>query len=141
MESSGTLYELADEIMRQYIKIYLELVRRTQGFVNLQAEHLEILEERVLVLGGTESPLDPVITSSDQVVEERLRMQAVPFDVEQAITKGVYIKIRARVAELVDQLYSATEGFTSFDAVYISRHAYLLPILQRLANISSKAEL
>ena len=45
------------------------------------------------------------------------------------------------VKSLLDQLDQATNGFTKFDPAYISANPYMLPILQRLAGISSKAQL
>jgi len=127
--------------MRRYVKIYLELARKTQGLANLEPAHLPAFEQKVVVLGGIGSPLDPASLSPSQVVDEWLRMQAVPFEVELAVTKGVYIELRDRVETLVEELEQATEKFLKFDPNYISNHPYFLPILQRLADIPSKAEL
>lgn len=99
------------------------------------------MHKKLVVLNGIDSSLDPVSSSAEQVVQEWRRRQALPFDVESAITKGVYIQLRNRVENLLDELEQATKGFLEFDSVYIQSHPYMLPILQRLANISSKAEL
>lgn len=140
-EKTVTLYALADAAMRRYIEVYVELARVTKGFTDLEQVHLSGLEQRAVVLGGIGSPLDPADTFSDQVIEERLRMQAVPFEVERAITRGVYIELRQRVKGLVEELEQASAGFMEFDSTFISSHPHFLPVLQRLADIPSKAEL
>jgi hypothetical protein len=68
-------------------------------------------------------------------------MRAIPFDVETAITKGMYIQLRARVEENLSELEKSTNGFVDFDPAYIRANPHMLPLLQRLANISSKAHL
>ncbi|HEY0756391.1 MAG TPA: hypothetical protein VGD98_20720, partial [Ktedonobacteraceae bacterium] len=93
------------------------------------------------ILGGIDSLLNPFNATSESVVQEWQRMRAIPFNLETAITKGVYIRLRSRSEQLLDQLDRATEGFTTFSPTYISATPYMLPILQRLANIPSKAQL
>jgi len=61
--------------------------------------------------------------------------------VESAITKGVYLLLRERTSQLLTELEEATAGFVRFTPDYIRENPRMLPILQRLANISSKAEL
>lgn len=136
-----TLYALAGRVIRRYIKVYLEMARTTKGFTDVKQTDLLNFERRVIVLGGISSPLDPAGVSPDRVAEEWLRMQAVPFEVEQAITKGVYIELRQRVEVLVKELEQATASFMEFAPDYISDHPHFLPVLQRLADIPSKAEL
>ncbi len=140
-EQAETLYSLAGRVMRRYVRIYLELARKTQGLAHLEPAHLPDFEQRMIILGGIGSPLDPANLSPDQVVDEWLRMQAVPFEIELAVTKGVYVKLRDRVETLVEELEQATESFLKFDPGYISNHPYFLPILQRLADMPSKAAL
>jgi hypothetical protein len=140
-KESETLYSTGDRVMRKYIGIYLELARKSKGFTDLRREHLPGFEQKIMVLGGIGSPLDPADVDSDRVVGEWQRMRAVTFDVEKSITKGVYIELRARVRNLIGELKTSTSNFLSFDSDYISEHPYFLPVLQRLADISSKAEL
>ncbi len=137
----GTLYGLAKEAMKDYVQVYLELTRNTSGLANILPEHVQEFAQKLVVLSGIDSSLEPVSSSAEQVVQEWRRRQAVPFDVESAITKGVYIQLRNRVENLLDELEQATKGFLEFHSSYIQSHPYMLPILQRLANISSKAEL
>lgn len=139
--NTGTLYAIAKEAMKDYVQIYLDLTRKTNALANILPEHLQKFAEKLVILSGIDSSLDPVSTSAEQVVQEWRRRQAVPFDVESAITKGVYIQLRNRVENLLNEVEQATNGFREFDYSYIQSHPYMLPILQRLANISSKAEL
>jgi len=137
----GTLYALARAAMKDYVQIYLELTRNTNALANILPEHVQEFAQKLIVLSGIDSSIDPVASSAEQIVQEWRRRQAIPFDVESAITKGVYIQLRDRVENLLDELEHATKGFIEFDSGYIQSHPYMLPILQRLANISSKAEL
>jgi hypothetical protein len=140
-EANGTLYAMATDVMKDYITVYLDLAKRTKGFSDVGVKHVQHLAQRTIILSGINSPLPPSETSPSQVVEEWKRMKAVRFEVEPAITCGVYIQLRARAEQLLDKLQAATKGFMEFPATYISSNPQMLPILQRLANISSKADL
>ncbi len=65
----------------------------------------------------------------------------MPFDIERSITIGVYSLIRPFADELYDTADKLTKGFTKFDAEVLRNNPYLLPILQHLAGIFSKANL
>lgn len=137
----GTLYSIAMEEMKHYIAVHLELARKTNGLTDIKPENVQNLEQKIVVLGGIGSLLNPFQATDEAVVQEWQRMQAVPFSIELAITKGVYIRLRNISEQFLDQLEQATRGFSIFEPKYILAHPYLLPILQRLANISSKAQL
>lgn len=140
-EETGTLYTLADQIMRQYIQVFLDLSRRSQSFSRLQVEHVQTNKQKTLILGGIDSTLLAESATPEQVLAERERLMAVGFDVEMAVTRGVYLELRSRVSEMAQELDAATNGFLQFSPSYISQNPHFLPILQRLANVSSKAEL
>lgn len=140
-EEESTLYELATEAIRDQIRVYLTLIEQTKGFTSIEPGHVQDIGERQIVLGGIDSPLDPAITTPEQVVEEWKRRRAVPVDVEAAVTKGVYVQLRSRVEKFLDTLEEATQGLRHFDAAYVQTNPHLLPLLQRLAGIPSKAEL
>jgi hypothetical protein len=140
-EASSTLYKIAKEAMKEYVQIYLELSKVSSGFANIQLEQIQSFEQKLILLNGIDSSLDPEEATANEVLQELLRMQAIPFDVESAITKGVYIKLRSQIENLLNELDSFTKGFEEFDADYIQANPYMLPILQRLANITSKAAL
>ena len=139
--AATTLYAAAGAAMAEIILVYLALAARTDGFNRIEVGHVTDVVERRIVLGGINSPLDEEQVSNEEVVNEWARMQAVPFSVENAVTRGVYIKLRARVTELLERMESQTNGFTRFDAAFVSDNAYLLPVFQRLLNISSKSKL
>jgi hypothetical protein len=66
-------------------------------------------------------------------------MQAIPFDVESAITKGVYIKLRSRVEKLLNELYNLTKGFEEFSSDYIQANPYIpYSALQGVVSLFSR---
>lgn len=140
-EEEGTLYNLATEAIRDHIRVYLSLIDQTKGFTLIDPGHVRNIGARLIVLGGIDSPLAPATATPEQVVEEWRRRRAVPFDIEAAVTKGVYIQLRNRVEKYLDELERATQGLRQFSVAYIQANPHLLPLLQRLAGISSKAEL
>lgn len=137
----STLYAVAGSAMADIIKVYLRLAARTEGFNKLSAPDVNYVVERRIVLGGVSSPLDADAATAQDVVDEWTRMQAVPFSVENAVTRGVYIALHNRVTELLEQMEEQTNGFMTFDGAFVSRNPYLLPIFQRLLNITSKSKL
>ena len=139
--STSTLYALAGKAMKEYIDVYLSLSRTTSSFTNVEAKDSRDFVQKLIILAGINSPLDPDSVDSHEVVQEWQRMRAVPFDVESAVTKGVYIQLRSRTEDLLTELGEATQDYRNFNATYISANPHMLPILQRLADISSKAEL
>lgn len=137
----ATLYAVATEAMEEEIAVYLELASETQGFSVVTVPNLTDEVQRRIVLGGISSPLDEVTASPADVFAEWQRMQAVPFSVENAVTRGVYLRLRDRVDSLLEQMRVATKDFTHFDPTFIAEHAYLLPVFQRLLAAPSKAKL
>lgn len=138
---TGTLYGIAMDAIKDYIEIYLPLASATHGFSVVESSHAATFAQRMIILGGINSPLDPSTSSPAEVVAEWERMRAIPFDVENGVTKGVYVQLRSRSENLLDELERVSKGFMEFPPEYIVSNPHMLPILQRLANISSKAEL
>jgi hypothetical protein len=139
--SEPSLYETAREEMERLIEVYLSLLEASDGLSALKAEHLDGVDSRRIVLAGIGAPEDAESVDSDFAVREYGRRSAVTFDVETAITTGVYLVVRGRAAELLADLADDTSEFSGIDAEYIERHPHLLPILMRIAGIFSKAEL
>jgi hypothetical protein len=138
-ETTETLYQIADAEIRLCIKAYLELAKATKGFADVRAEDLTDARTRVILLAGLSAQrLD---YNANDTVEEWRRRQAIPFDLEAAITAGVYRDIRACGVRFLDQIEKATDKFTRFDAAFINQNPYLLPVLQHLSGIFSKAAL
>jgi hypothetical protein len=136
-----TLYAVAGEAMDAEIEVYLDLATATDGFSRLSAADTDSVAKRRIVLGGIGSPLSPDDTTPEQVVDEWIRTQSVPFNVENAVTTGVYLRLRERVSELLSELSDQTDGFISFSADLIHATPYLLPVYQRLLNATSKSKL
>jgi hypothetical protein len=136
-----SLYQLADREIRESIKTYLDLAKATSGLSKVTVADVESDRARLILLAGINAmPVDSSPTA-EEAVEEWRRRQAVPFDLEAAITAGVYARIRSAGARFLDELEGATRGFTEFDPELIVKRPYLLPLLQHLAGIFSKAAL
>jgi hypothetical protein len=115
-ESSSTLYGIAMNLMKGYIDVYLKLVNETKGFALVEPKDTQEYEQKLIILTGINSNLNPINSTADDVVQEWERRQAIIFDVEASITKGVYIKMREVCKELINELRQ------------IDTHLYMLKI-------------
>lgn len=140
-EGEATLYELAGEEMQRLIAIYLGLVERTNGLASVGPDDVRGLDERRIVLAGLGAGENAGDVTSEFVAEEVQRRAAVQFDVEVAITTGVYLVLRERAAAQLQALAVETQEFGAIDAEYIRTHAHLLPLFMRIAGVFSKADL
>ena len=117
------------------------MAKATAGLSRITTSDIEDPRAKVILLAGLNAlPATPLLTA-EQVVEEWKRRQAVPFDLEAAITAGVYSNIRGVGARFLDELEERTSSFTDFPPEFISTNPYLLPLIQHLAGIFSKAAL
>ena len=139
MAATQTLYQIANDEIRRCIDVYLRLVEQSKGLTALLPEHLPEDRGRVIVMAGLGIAAQPA--TAEEVCAEWQRRQALPFDLETGITAGVYTNLRTIADTFYEQLSEATEGFTRFNAAYLSENPYLLPLLQHLGGIFSKAKL
>jgi hypothetical protein len=139
MDDTPTLYQLADTEIRRCISAYLHLMRETQNLAVIEQRHVADQRTRVILLAGL--GIRKFDVSPAEAIEEWKRRQAIPFDLETAVTTEVYRHIRALGASFLDNLETTSHGFTSFDPGFIQRNPYLLPLLQHLAGVFSKAKL
>ena len=126
--------------MSRLIAIYLDMADLTSGFVVPSVEVLQTEDQRRILLSGIGSPMAET-ESADRVFEEWSRMQAVPFNVEEAVSRGVYVALDEAVGHLIEDLSRRTNGFTNFDPDFIAANPQFLPVFQRLLNVSSKDKL
>lgn len=133
-----TLYRIADTEIRTCIENYLVLSKATSGLSDVRPEHLRNARTRTILLAGLNVRAE---CTAEEAVEEWKRRQAIPFDLETAIAAGVYRDIRRAGIKFLDALEAATDGFKSFEAEFIQKNPYLLPLLQHLSGIFSKAAL
>jgi hypothetical protein len=138
-ESQSTLYQIADAEIRSCIEVYLDLMRATKGLSDVKPKHLREERARIILLAGL--AIQQFEQTPKLAAEEWQRRQAVPFDLESAITFGVYRNIRECGVRFLDNVEKMTKGFTEFAPEFIQKNPYLLPILQHLAGIFSKAAL
>jgi len=134
-----SLYKLADEEIRFCISDYLELMEASSGLSNLRLEHIDSDRKRLIILAGLN--VHNLDQTADIAFDEWTRRQAIPFDVETAITSGVYINIRGAGAEMLNFVEKETKGFSLFNAEFVHQNPACLPLLQHLAGIFSKAAL
>ncbi|HDN25793.1 MAG TPA: hypothetical protein ENG03_01590 [Thioploca sp.] len=136
-----TIYQLAKEAMTVEIERYLNLLNLSNGLENVQEAHLLELDTAKLFAAGI--GVEFLENDSDlakKLIEERRRKSAVPFDVEQAVTMGVYNKVRLHVITLFEVAEQLTNGFTTFDTDTLHQNSVLLPIFQNILALS-KAQL
>jgi hypothetical protein len=140
--SEKSLYTDAKENMKHLISLYLKITGETAGLSNLLPEHFEDEETRELILAGFGSSLhSQTNVSSKQAWSEWDRRKAIHFDVEAAVSFGVYHKLRAKSEAILNEIERSTNSFSSWDAEQIRRHPYWLPLLQRIAGVFSKSAL
>lgn len=139
MASPQTLYQVANDEIRRCIDVYLKLAEQSKGLTTLLPEHLSESRGRVIVMSGLGLSVQPA--TAEEVCSEWQRRQALSFDLETGITAGVYTNLRCVAETFYEQLNEATDGFTRFDAGYLVENPHLLPLLQHLAGIFSKAKL
>ena len=138
-ETEATLYQVADAEIRSCIEVYLELIRVTKGLSDVKTEHLTQERAKVILLAGI--AIQQFDVTPEQAAEEWKRRQAIPFDLEAAITHGVYTNIRKCGVRFLDSVEKLTRNFTSFDPDFIHKNPYLLPLLQHIAGVFSKSAL
>lgn len=139
MAAPQTLYQIANDEIRRCIDVYLKLAERSKGLTALLPEHLPDSRGRVIVMAGL--GVAARLATAEEVCSEWQRRQALSFDLETGITAGVYSNLRTVAETFYEQLSEATDGFTRFDKGYLADNPYLLPLLQHLAGVFSKAKL
>lgn len=139
MTTQRTLYRIAGAEIRRCIDVYLTLVQESNGLTAILPEHLVEERARVIVLAGI--GVAPRPATPEEVHLEWQRRQALIFDLETAITTGVYASLRAVAESLYEEVRAATDGFTRFEPSYLIRNPHVLPLLQHLGGVFSKAKL
>lgn len=139
MAAPQTLYQIANDEIRRCIDVYLKLAEQSKDLTGLLPEHLPESRGRIIVMAGLGVAARPA--TAEEVCSEWQRRQALSFDLETGITAGVYTNLRSVAETFYEQLSEATDGFTRFDTGYLAKNPYLLPLLQHLAGIFSKAKL
>lgn len=136
-----TLYELASREMERIIKIYLQLAKDSKNFSQVEQNQLKTVEARRLLLVGLGSADDANAATPKAAAEEWKRRQAIPFDIEGGVTVGVYLSLREKASAMYDELEKATKKFKVFDSAYIAKNPHVLPLLQHVGGLFSKAHL
>lgn len=137
--NNQTLYQVADAEIRKCIEAYLMLTKETHNLSVVEENHVKDQRAGVILLAGLgvrRFDIEP-----REVVEEWKRRNAIPFDLEAAITTEVYRRIRELGATFLESVEKRTQGFKNFEADFIHENPYLLPLFQHLAGVFSKSKL
>lgn len=134
-----TLYQLADQEIRACISDYLELADQTNGLSSVSVGAVNSDRKAVILLAGLN--VHGGKTTAERSVDEWSRRRAVPFDIETGITAGVYNNIRNAGKGFFEEVRVATKDFNEWEPAYINANPHVLPILQHLSGIFSKAAL
>ena len=138
-ETQLTLYQIADAEIRKCIESYLAIAKATDGLATITPEDVRDERARTILLAGLHAPNTEM--TPEQVSEEFKRQRAVPFDLEAAITFGVYRNIRQCGLRFLDFVEAKTRHFTTFEPDFIKENPYLLPVFQHLSGVFSKSAL
>lgn len=139
MASLETLYQIADAEIRRCIEVYLGLAQASRGLTAVVPQHLADERARIIVMAGL--GIQPRQSTPDEVHAEWQRRQALSFDLETAITAGVYSNLRTVAESLYEEVRAQTNGFTRFEPAYLVDNPQVLPLLQHLSRVFSKAKL
>jgi len=139
MATLKTLYQIADAEIRRCIDVYLALAQASRGLTAVVPQHLVDERARIIVMAGLGIP--PRAATPEEVHAEWQRRQALIFDLETAITAGVYTNLRTVAESLYEDVRSRTSDFTRFDPAYLVENPHVLPLMQHLSGIFSKAKL
>lgn len=134
-----TLYQIADAEIRRCIDVYVSLTKISKGLTALDPRHLRDERARVIVLAGL--GLSPRAATPKEVHAEWERRQALPFDLETGVTAGVYMNLRSVGESLYEEVRLRTRDFSEFDPTYLVENPHVLPLLQHLGGVFSKARL
>lgn len=134
-----TLYQLANQEIRACISDYLELIDQTNGLSSVSVEAVNSDRKVIILLAGLNVQGGEATT--ERAVDEWSRRRAVPFDIETGITAGVYNNIRNAGKAFLEEVRVATKDFNEWEPAYIKANPHVLPILQHLSGIFSKAAL
>lgn len=91
------------------------------------------------MLAGINAPLEDF--APETVVREWERRRAIPIDIEAGITAGVYVNIRGAGDLYLHEVKVGTDGFRNWSPDFIRENPHILPLLQHLSGVFSKAAL
>ncbi len=131
-----TIYQVAQELMRVEIDRYLYLAEVSDGFNKIEKKHLIDHDTALLFCAGIDSQINVDEDNYQYLINDFKRKPAVLFDIENAVSMGVYRQIRPYIRELYAKAIDVTNGFTKFNPIDIKNHPYLLPVFQSLLGYS-----
>jgi hypothetical protein len=136
-----TIYSKATIAINEEILVYLDLIKQSDGFQKLETKLFGNIDTARLFANGlgVEIP-DDVQDYGNWLISEHQRKIAVKFDIEGAVTYGVYRKVRDYVSSLYDKIEVITSGFSDISETHILANPWSIPIFQNILGLS-KAQL
>lgn len=134
-----TLYQLANKEFRACVSAYLELADQTNDLSSVSVEAVDSDRKAKILLAGLN--VHGGEATAEHAVDAWARRRAIPFDIETGIAAGVYNNVRDAGKEFFEEVRVSTKDFHEWDPAYINANPHVLPILQHLSGIFSKAAL
>lgn len=136
-----TIYVAATKAINIEIDKYLDLVSKSNSFEDLKPEFFEDLNLAEMFAAGIGTSVDLSNPDyKDYLINEYKRKIAVGFDVENAVTLGVYRIVRDYVVLLFDNAQKFTNDFKVFNENDLIENPETLPVFQNILGLS-KAQL
>jgi len=124
--------------MHAEIAFYRRLVSKTNGFRKLEKSIFNDKNLKRIFAAGLGVNSD---RAADELINEFNRRTTVRFDIESAVSVGVYAALRAYADQLFDEVYEQTGAFSNITADFLRENANYLPVFQQLHSQVSKAQL
>ncbi|MBL1222078.1 hypothetical protein JET18_14600 [Chryseobacterium sp. L7] len=132
-----TIYSKATTAINTEINIYLDLINQTNSFKELKTEIFNNKEFAEMFAYGIGTTIDFLRSDyKEYLINEYKRKSALKFDIENAVTYGVYKIVREYVIELYNGANNVTSGFKKFNEQIILDNPEMLPIFQNLLGYS-----
>jgi len=136
-----TIYVAATKAINIEIDKYLDLVNKSNSFEDLTPELFEDPSLAEMFAAGIGTSIDLSNPQyKDYLISEFKRKSAISFDVENAVTVGVYKIVREHAILLFDNAQKFTDNFTVFNEKDLIDNSEILPVFQNLLTLS-KAQL
>jgi len=132
-----TIYELATEAMGVEIARYLTFLKSSNAMMSLSEDCFADHATELMFAAGINSHVPNDCDNTPKyLVSEHHRKSALTFDVEAAVSTGVYNSIRPHAKALYEKASKSTPEFTSFSDEAIKENPHLLPVYQSILKLS-----
>ncbi|PJD98032.1 MAG: hypothetical protein CK427_17210 [Leptospira sp.] len=132
-----TIYSKATAAIKIEIEKYLDLINNSNSFSEIKPELFNNPDLAEMFAFGIGVTLDLESQGYQQnLINEYNRKIAVKFDIENAVTLGVYKIVRNHAEVLYDLAFKITNKFKNFEDQIIFNNPETLPIFQNILGLS-----